>query len=60
MRYWLEKMEGKKEMTPAEPLGDIHMPNGSIHSIYDFTWILYCMHLVQFITTRTFLGDYQY
>ncbi|MED4452733.1 cytochrome c oxidase subunit I [Metabacillus fastidiosus] len=27
---WLEKMEGKKEMTPAEPLGDIHMPNGSI------------------------------
>ena len=28
--YWVEKMEGKKEMTPAEPLGDIHMPNGSI------------------------------
>ncbi len=28
--YWIEKMEGKKEMTPAEPLGDIHMPNGSI------------------------------
>ncbi|WP_226665893.1 cytochrome c oxidase subunit I [Metabacillus litoralis] len=27
---WIEKMEGKKEMTPAEPLGDIHMPNGSI------------------------------
>ncbi|MGM0902580.1 MAG: cytochrome c oxidase subunit I [Bacillota bacterium] len=27
--YWIEKMEGKKEMTPAEPLGDIHMPNGS-------------------------------
>ncbi|TDK64960.1 cytochrome c oxidase subunit I [Bacillus salipaludis] len=27
--YWLEKMEGKKEMTPAEPLGDIHMPNSS-------------------------------
>ncbi|WP_153124293.1 cytochrome c oxidase subunit I [Peribacillus tepidiphilus] len=27
--YWLEKMEGKKEMTPAEPLGDIHMPNNS-------------------------------
>lgn len=27
--YWLEKMEGKKEMTPAEPLGDIHMPNPS-------------------------------
>jgi cytochrome c oxidase subunit 1 len=27
--YWLEKMEGKKGMTPAEPLGDIHMPNSS-------------------------------
>jgi cytochrome c oxidase subunit 1 len=28
--YWLEKMAGKKGMTPAEPLGDIHMPNSSI------------------------------
>ncbi|MDX8359957.1 MULTISPECIES: cytochrome c oxidase subunit I [Bacillaceae] len=28
--FWIEKMEGKKEMTPAEPLGDIHMPNSSI------------------------------
>ncbi|MFJ5761697.1 cytochrome c oxidase subunit I [Neobacillus sp. NPDC093182] len=27
--YWLEKIEGKKGMTPAEPLGDIHMPNAS-------------------------------
>ncbi|MBM7659502.1 cytochrome c oxidase subunit 1 [Bacillus mesophilus] len=27
---WVEKMEGRTEMTPAEPLGDIHMPNGSI------------------------------
>lgn len=27
--YWLEKMEGKKELTPAEPLGDVHMPNPS-------------------------------
>ncbi|WP_077617693.1 cytochrome c oxidase subunit I [Bacillus sinesaloumensis] len=26
---WVEKMQGKKEMTPAEPLGDIHMPNNS-------------------------------
>ncbi|WHY87955.1 cytochrome c oxidase subunit I [Neobacillus novalis] len=26
---WLEKMAGKKGMTPAEPLGDIHMPNAS-------------------------------
>ena len=25
--YWIEKMEGKKELTPAEPLRDIHMPN---------------------------------
>lgn len=28
--FWIEKMEGKKELTPAEPLGDIHMPNNSI------------------------------
>jgi len=27
---WKEKMEGKKEMTPAEPLGSIHMPSPSI------------------------------
>ncbi|MBU8877682.1 cytochrome c oxidase subunit I [Bacillus sp. FJAT-29790] len=27
--YWIEKMEGKKGMSPAEPLGDIHMPNNS-------------------------------
>ncbi|MEB3749425.1 cytochrome c oxidase subunit I [Geobacillus sp. FSL W8-0032] len=27
--FWIEKMEGKKELTPAEPLGDIHMPNSS-------------------------------
>lgn len=27
--YWLEKMDEKKEMTPSEPLGDIHMPNPS-------------------------------
>ncbi|MDR6124320.1 cytochrome c oxidase subunit 1 [Bacillus sp. SLBN-46] len=26
---WIEKMEGKNGMTPAEPLGDIHMPNSS-------------------------------
>ncbi|SDM50260.1 cytochrome c oxidase subunit 1 [Psychrobacillus sp. OK028] len=29
--FWIEKMEGNKEgMTYAEPLSDIHMPNGSI------------------------------
>jgi cytochrome c oxidase subunit 1 len=28
--FWVEKMEGRNEMTPAEPLGDIHMPNASI------------------------------
>ncbi|MBE3570148.1 MAG: cytochrome c oxidase subunit I [Bacillales bacterium] len=28
--YWLEKMEGGNELTPAEPIGDIHMPNSSI------------------------------
>ncbi|MDQ0215203.1 cytochrome c oxidase subunit 1 [Oikeobacillus pervagus] len=27
--YWLDKMEGRKGITPAEPLGDIHMPNSS-------------------------------
>ena len=32
--FWLEKMDGKTEMTPAEPLGDIHMPNGSIIPVF--------------------------
>ncbi len=27
---WIEKMAGNKGMTPAEPIGDIHMPNNSI------------------------------
>ncbi|MEW9501432.1 cytochrome c oxidase subunit I [Jeotgalibacillus marinus] len=27
---WIEKMEGNTKMTPAEPIDDIHMPNGSI------------------------------
>lgn len=28
--WWLEKRAGKDAMTPAEPFGPIHMPNGSI------------------------------
>ncbi|MFC0390221.1 cytochrome c oxidase subunit I [Paenibacillus mendelii] len=28
--FWKEKMEGKNAMTPAEPLGPIHMPSPSI------------------------------
>ncbi len=28
--FWKEKMAGNKEMTPAEPLGSIHMPSPSI------------------------------
>jgi len=32
--YWLEKMEGNKGITPAEPVGDIHMPNGSILPVF--------------------------
>jgi len=28
--WWKEKMEGKSEMTPAEPPGSIHMPSPSI------------------------------
>ncbi|HLR07819.1 MAG TPA: cytochrome c oxidase subunit I [Bacillota bacterium] len=27
---WVEKTEGRGEMTPSEPLDDIHMPNSSI------------------------------
>ncbi|WP_077300449.1 cytochrome c oxidase subunit I [Virgibacillus pantothenticus] len=27
---WVEKMDGKNNLAPAEPLGDIHMPNSSI------------------------------
>ncbi|MCA1053378.1 cytochrome c oxidase subunit I [Rossellomorea aquimaris] len=32
--YWLEKMEGKDGLTPAEPIGDIHMPNNSILPVF--------------------------
>lgn len=28
--FWIEKATGNKGMTPAEPVGDIHMPNPSI------------------------------
>lgn len=28
--FWVEKMAGNKKMTPAEPLGDIHMPSPSV------------------------------
>jgi cytochrome c oxidase subunit 1 len=28
--FWLEKREGNQKVTPAEPLGEIHMPNNSI------------------------------
>ncbi|MBP1157574.1 cytochrome c oxidase subunit 1 [Paenibacillus sp. PvR052] len=28
--FWKEKMAGNKEMTPAEPIGSIHMPSNSI------------------------------
>ncbi|MED1810182.1 cytochrome c oxidase subunit I [Bacillus subtilis] len=28
--FWIEKQAGHKSMTPAEPVDDIHMPNGSI------------------------------
>lgn len=31
--FWKEKMDGKKEMTPAEPLGPIHMPGPSIQPL---------------------------
>ncbi|WP_407268121.1 cytochrome c oxidase subunit I [Radiobacillus sp. PE A8.2] len=27
---WIEKMEGRKGMTPSEPVDDIHMPNATI------------------------------
>jgi cytochrome c oxidase subunit 1 len=28
--FWKEKMAGNKEMTPAEPVGSIHMPSATI------------------------------
>lgn len=28
--FWVEKMAGNKEMTPAEPVGSIHMPSPTI------------------------------
>ncbi|WP_256759028.1 cytochrome c oxidase subunit I [Cohnella sp. WQ 127256] len=32
--WWKEKMEGKKAMTPAEPIGSIHMPSPSILPLF--------------------------
>jgi len=32
--FWKEKMAGNKEMTPAEPIGSIHMPSGSILPLF--------------------------
>ncbi|MBD3922374.1 cytochrome c oxidase subunit I [Paenibacillus sp. PR3] len=32
--FWKEKMDGNKEMTPAEPLGSIHMPSPSILPLF--------------------------
>ncbi|MFC5531498.1 cytochrome c oxidase subunit I [Cohnella yongneupensis] len=32
--WWKEKMEGKTAMTPAEPVGPIHMPSPSILPLY--------------------------
>jgi cytochrome c oxidase subunit 1 len=40
--YWLEKMEGKKGMTPAEPLGDIHMPKLINFTVYNVSRIIHC------------------
>jgi len=28
--FWKEKMAGNKKMTPAEPLGDVHMPSPTV------------------------------
>ena len=28
--FWIEKMAGNKKMTPAEPLGEIHLPSPSV------------------------------
>ncbi|WP_127532718.1 cytochrome c oxidase subunit I [Paenibacillus kobensis] len=32
--FWKEKMDGNKEMTPAEPIGPIHMPSPSILPLF--------------------------
>lgn len=32
--WWKEKMEGRTELTPAEPLGPIHMPSPSILPLF--------------------------
>lgn len=44
---WVEKMDGKKGMTPAEPVGDIHMPNNS--------FIPFVMSLGLFVAAYGFL-----
>ncbi|WP_078409351.1 cytochrome c oxidase subunit I [Priestia abyssalis] len=44
---WVEKMDGKTGMTPAEPVGDIHMPNNS--------FIPFVMSLGLFVAAYGFL-----
>ncbi|MFA8437619.1 cytochrome c oxidase subunit I [Pueribacillus sp. YX66] len=46
---WIEKMNGNNKMTPAEPLADVHMPNGSI--------LPFVMSLSFFIASFGFIYD---
>ena len=41
---WIEKIEGNESgiNTMLNRLQDIHMPNGSIHSIHYVIWFVYC------------------
>lgn len=49
---WIEKMEGNGKLTAAEPLNDIHMPNGSI--------IPFVMTVGFFIASLGFIYQYEY
>ncbi len=40
--YWKEKMDGNTGMTPAEPIGSIHMPSPSILPFFHVNRIVHC------------------
>ena len=57
---WIEKMEGNESgITPAEPVQDIHMPNGSIIPFLLSHWVCSLQVSVQCIVLKR-LGVFQF
>ena len=57
---WIEKMEGNKSgITPAEPVQDIHMPNGSIIPFFMSFRSIHCRIWCN-VSVRKHLGVFQF